>query len=79
MANGYVYIRNKEHPFRSQRNYVAEHRLVMEKKLGRYLSPNEEPHHINETKTDNRAENLEVTLHGEHTAYHNKRRKVNSR
>ena len=55
---GYILIYNPKHPFRQNDNYVFEHRVVMEKHLGRYLTKKEVVHHINEVKDDNRIENL---------------------
>jgi hypothetical protein len=61
-VGGYTYMKDRRHPNRVSGDYVMEHRLVMEKKLGRYLNDNEEVHHINGIKSDNRIDNLELVV-----------------
>lgn len=67
---GYIYIKVYGHPYAQKKNYIAESRLVMEKKLGRYLTPNEVVHHINGIHDDNRIENLILFTRAEHLKKH---------
>lgn len=72
--SGYILIYSPEHPF-TRKKYVLEHRLVIEKRLGRYLKPEEAVHHINEIRDDNKIENLMLFKNNkEHMRFHNKLR-----
>lgn len=75
-ADGYVLVEiNERDPMWSMASsrrgtawgygYVLEHRLVMARALGRPLTAEEEVHHIDEPRSDNRIENLQLR-HGRH-------------
>ena len=59
---GYWKVLAKDHPAADKNGYVLEHRIVLEKQMGRYLHDRERVHHKNGVRDDNRLENLELWL-----------------
>lgn len=72
ITRGYKYIYSPNHPNKDSRNYVAEHRLVMEKELGRYLDGKEEIHHLDGNRLNNSVDNLVLCKDSSehHSKYH---------
>ncbi len=67
---GYIKILDYENPMSDSKGYVYEHRLVMSKKLGRFLTKKDYVHHINGIKTDNQIKNLELMTQRKHKQIH---------
>lgn len=79
VVNGYVWAYAPDHPHAKHQGYVLEHRLVMEKTIGRLLLPIEVVHHDNENTLDNDPANLLLyASHADHMRDHNANRDRNS-
>lgn len=63
MSQKYKYIRNKK-------MYKSEHRVIVEKMLGRELRQDELVHHIDGNKKNNNPDNLMIVTRAEHAKIH---------
>jgi hypothetical protein len=75
---GYIMVRMVDHP-KAHGGYVAEHILVVEAILGRFLTDEEEVHHDDENKANNKPLNLIVCSNrAHHMLLHRQRRTENA-
>lgn len=63
-----------DHPGADRHGYVMEHRLVMERHIGRFLVVDEVVHHIDGNSANNTIHNLQLMLKTEHDSLHSRRR-----
>lgn len=63
MTNGYRIVGKSD-------NRKLQHRIVMEKKIGRKLTSEEIVHHKDENKLNNHPDNLEIMTRAEHIKHH---------
>jgi len=67
----YIYFLDKKHPLAYQpHGLVYYHRHVASLKIGRWLTPEEIVHHIDENRVNNNFDNLEVMSRIEHSKLH---------
>jgi len=66
----YMQILSHGHPNTDKDGYVQEHRLVMEKRIGRYLTKDEIVHHLDGNGHNNDISNLQLTTKKEHFKDH---------
>lgn len=66
----YLYVYSPYHPNAMKNGYVAQHRIVMEQMIGRYLKANEVVHHRDGNPKNNLRDNLQLFTESEHNRFH---------
>ena len=76
-SKGYILIYKPNHKYsKPKKNWIYEHRVVVENYIKRRLKKNECIHHIDENKTNNKIRNLMIfKSHKAHSSFHNKIRR----
>lgn len=80
--NGYIFIRDFDHPFIQADGWIWEHRIVAERYLmtdkesvviggKKYLNPDLDVHHKDGNKLNNDPTNLEIMTKSQHVRLHN--------
>jgi len=69
---GYIYFIDKNHPLATAIGRVYYHRHVSSVKEGKWLTSEEQVHHIDENKVNNSPENLQIMTAKEHGKLHSK-------
>lgn len=72
---GYVFELCPDHPKANPWGFVPQHRLIVERNLGRYLTKDEQVHHDDEVKTNNNLDNLFLMTRSEHMRLHRLRKR----
>lgn len=70
-GGGYLYCRTSPmHPRANANGLYPLHRVNAENKIGRLLNEDEVVHHIDEDKSNNSSDNLEVMTQSQHAKIH---------
>ena len=69
-SHGYRMLYLPDHPCAHSNGFIAEHRVIAERALGRLLKRDETVHHINGVKDDNRNSNLLICSVKYHAELH---------
>lgn len=79
VVKDYIFELAPEHPQCNGWGYVAQHRLVADDKVGRFLSSAEHVHHRDGNPLNNHPDNLQIVTRSEHMALHRAERAAKSR